>query len=117
MRARLPAEKLSFAARRHSCQPRAAEANFEQAFTRFICVRNTRAGGSPEAPSMKVCSPADTSTALIIATGTQHVRQLAEPMRGRVERIGRITPLAFELGDLGVVIDDGHSACVRQERA
>ena len=27
-------------------------------------MRNTRAGGSPEAPSMKVCRPADTSTAL-----------------------------------------------------
>ena len=35
LRARLPVEKLSFAARRDSCQPRAAEANFEQAFTRY----------------------------------------------------------------------------------
>ena len=87
MRARLPAEKLSFAARRHSCQPRAAEENFEQAYTRLICVRNTRAGGSPEAPSMRCAGLQIPPQPLIIATGKQHVRQLAEPMRGRVERI------------------------------
>ena len=57
---------------------------------------------------------------LIIATGTQHVGNWPRGgggWAGGAHRHDGCTPLAFELGDLGDMIDYGHGVCARQERA
>ena len=81
LRARLPRQKDLLRRKAPSCQPRAAEANFEQIVTRLICVPKPRAGGSPEAPSMRVCRLADESTALDHCHGHTARRQLAARRR------------------------------------